>query len=368
VPLPDSSPDRVPATAPATAPAPAVRRASLAAVGDIMCHRAQYEDALAKGGGKAYDFSYMFRHIAPYISAADYAIGNLETTIAPPGGKPSDYPLFAAPKSFAEAIKNAGFDFATTANNHSLDRGKAGLAHTLEALDELGVGHAGTYASEADSQDIAIARVNGISFALLSYTYGTNGIPAPASMPWSVNMADDAKIAGDIARAKALGPDFIIVMPHMGAEYETAPRQIFKDKIHRMLQAGADIVLAAHPHVLQPVEFVAIAEPGGATRNCFVAYSLGNFVSSQRTAPRDYGMIATLNFSKADGEKATLDSVELMPTWVRFTKPNGAYDITVLPVGELDKPEFAELAGSLSANEAKRIEEVKAEFAAMFAL
>jgi hypothetical protein len=325
---------------------------------------AQRQDALSKGGGGAYDFNYSFRHVAPYISAADYAIGNLETTISLPGNKPSDFPAFGAPPSFAEAIKAAGFDLLATANNHALDFGKEGAAHTLGVLDALGLEHTGTYATEADSEKITVIDVNGIKFAILSYTHSTNGNTAPQDSPWLVNMADAAKSC--IARAKELNPDAIIVMPHMGAEYETATRPVFKDMVYELLQAGADIVLATHPHVLQPAEFITVTDEDGTERNCFAAYSMGNFISSQRAAPRDYGMIANLGFSKHGGGKATLDSVGLMPVWVKFSSPGALCDITVLPVSELGKPEFAALSGELSEAEAKRIEYVKSEFAKMF--
>jgi poly-gamma-glutamate synthesis protein (capsule biosynthesis protein) len=341
-----------------------VSYATLAVVGDLMCHKAQTQDALSKGGGLQYDFSYAFKYIAPYISAADYAIGNLETTITLPGRQPSDFPLFAVPASFAEAIKAAGFDFVTMANNHALDFGKEGLTHTLQVLDDLGLEHTGTYATETDSQKITLVDVNGITFAILSYTYGTNGIPIPQDSPWCVNRLD--KIKDGIAQAKQLNPDIIIAMPHMGIEYETTTRQMFKNEVYEWLKAGADLVLTTHPHVLQPAEFVTITDENGTERNCFAAYSLGNFISSQRTVPRDYGMIANLSFSKVSGQKATLDSVDLKPVWVKFISPDGAYDITVLPVSELDKPEFAAAVNGLRPKDVKRVETVKLEFARMF--
>ena len=340
------------------------QNATLAVVGDLMCHAAQLKDALSKGGNIQYDFSHTFKHVSRYITDADYAIGNLETTMVLPGNKPSGYPSFGSPISFAEAVKNAGFDFVATANNHSLDFGKKGVIHTLEVLDDLGLAHTGTYAAEEDSQEIAVIDVNGITFALVSYTYGVNGNPIPKDMPWCVNMIKKAK--SDIAQAKELNPDVIIVMPHIGNEYETTTRQRFKNEVYELLEAGADIVLAAHPHVLQPAEFVKITEADGTERNCFVAYSMGNFVSSQRTAPRDFGMVVNLHFKKADGEKATLNSVDLMPVWVKFTSPKGSYDITVLPVNELDKPEFSAVISELRPNDVRRIEAVKLAFAKMF--
>ncbi|MDR2360221.1 MAG: CapA family protein [Oscillospiraceae bacterium] len=337
--------------------------ATIAFVGDLMCHEAQNQDALSKGGG-VYDYSYAFKYISPYITAADYAIGNLETTIIPDGNKPSDFPAFGTPAAFAEAIKAAGFDLMTTANNHALDFGKEGLAHTLRVLDDVGLEHTGTYAIEADSQKTTIINVNGITFAVLSYTYSVNGKPIPQDMPWCVNRTDNIKES--IAQAKKLNPDVIIVMPHMGIEYETTTRQIFKDDIYELFQAGADVVLGSHPHVLQQAEFMTIADADGTERECFAAYSLGNFISSQRTAPCDYGMIANLSFKKVGNGKTMIDAVDLVPVWIKFTSPDGSYDITALPVGNSDEPGIAEAVNELSPDDVKRINDVKAEFAEMF--
>ena len=338
--------------------------ATLAVVGDLMCHTAQCRDALKKGGGTRYDFNYSFNYVAKYIAAADYAIGNLETTIALPGNSPSDFPRFGAPAEFAEAIKTAGFDLVTTANNHALDFGKEGLLHTLQVLDDLGLAHTGTYASDDESKKITVIDVNGITFALLSYTYSTNGFLAPQDAPWCINQTDG--IRGNIAQAKALNPDVIIVFPHMGIEYETTTRRQFKDEVYGLLEAGADVVLATHPHVLQPAEFIQITDADGTERNCFAAYSLGNFISSQLTAPSDYGMIVNLSYKKVGSGKATLVSVDLLPVWVKPTAPDGSLDITVLPVGDLNKPALSGVVGALSPADIERVEQINIEFDAMF--
>ncbi|MDR3121836.1 MAG: CapA family protein [Clostridiales bacterium] len=337
----------------------AERSATLAVVGDLMCHEAQNQAALLRGGGTAYDFDNAFSHIAPYISAADYAIGNLETTMVLPGNRPSGFPAFGSPSSFAQAIKTAGFDLVTTANNHALDFGKEGLAHTLQVLDDLGLEHTGTYAAEADSQKITVIDVNGITFAVLSYTYSTNGIAAPRGSPWCVNRADH--IMSDIARAKALNADMIIVLPHMGMEYETTTRRIFKDEVHELLRAGADIVLASHPHVLQPVEFVDVADANGETRHCFAAYSLGNFISSQRKKPRDSGVILNLTFTKRDDGATVLEKVSYVPTWVQFVNKSGQFDITVLPVADVLNDTGGERYGNLRTADITRMHAVLSE-------
>ena len=153
---------------------PKTHYACLTFTGDLMVHSYQYEEAYDRQTGE-YDFEHNFSAVKKYFDKSDYTIGNLETVFA--GGAPSDYPLFNTPDSFAEALKNAGFDFLTTANNHCCDMRQAGLLRTIDILDGLSIDHAGTYKTEKDRDKIFIKDINGITFAFLSYTYGTNGMP-----------------------------------------------------------------------------------------------------------------------------------------------------------------------------------------------
>ncbi|MDR1801527.1 MAG: CapA family protein [Lachnospiraceae bacterium] len=338
-----------------------LRTATIAVVGDLMCHKAQWVDAYAKGNG-SYDFDYSFKYIKPCIKAADYAIGNLETTIVLPTNQPSDYPDFAAPASFAKAIKDSGFDMVTTANNHAYDFGKEGLLNTLQTLDEIGLAHTGTFSTEEESGKITIINVNGISFAFLSYTQFMNGNAAIPDMPWGVNLATEEKIKTDIESARKLNSDFVIVFIHMGIEYETSPSAVVKEKVRTIADAGADAVLVSHPHVLQPVEFIEAKNPDGTLRKVFVAYSLGNFISSQQTDNTDYGMITYLKFNKTSEGEAALESVELLPTWVKITSVTGENDIMVLPINNLEDPKLEEEIKNLRPKDLERIKEVKKEF------
>ena len=331
-PLPTQAapPDATPTPTPEPTPPP-VYTATLAAVGDIMLHSYQLDNAYNRQTG-GYDFDYSFQYIKPYLTQTDMTVGNLETVF---GGKETgytDFPVFNAPDDFAYAIKNAGFNLLTTANNHSNDRREAGIRRTIETLDSLGIGHFGTYASQESRDTVCIREVNGIRFAFLSYTYGTNGITLTEGKDYLCNIISESAIKRDLEAAKALKPDFIIVMPHMGNEYELAPKQTFRDWAYLMLENGADLVLASHPHVLQPVEYVDITEADGTKREGFIAYSMGNFISSQRTLPRDAGVIFQIAFEKTEGQKGMIKEVAYMPTWVKFVNAAGSYDITVLTV------------------------------------
>lgn len=307
--------------------------AKISVTGDLMVHQWQMDNAYNKNTN-FYEFDYAFSNIKHILQNADLTIGNLETVLGGSKIGYSDYPMFNSPDSFAVALKNAGFDLLTTANNHSNDKREYGLIRTLDVLNYLKLDHVGTYKNQEDRDNIFIKDVNGIKLAFLSYTYGTNGIPLTNGKPYLCNILDETLIKNDIQKAKSLNPDFIIVMPHMGNEYELAPRDIFKNWTNIMFEAGADIVLASHPHVLQPAEFKTYKYADGTIRNCFVIYSLGNFISSQRTLPRDTGVIFNLYLEKEPSKKAIIKKISFTPTWVKFVNSKGNYDITVLPVAE----------------------------------
>ena len=309
---------------------PVVSNVKMTVVGDLMVHKWQMDDALKKGGG-FYDFDYCFEPVYDYLVSADLTVGNLETTLAGKEIGYSDYPCFNTPEQFADSLKNAGFDIVSTANNHCMDKGENGLLNTIAYLDKIGIEHYGTYSSKEKSEDIFIKEVNGIRFAFLSYTYGTNGIPVPKGKEYLVNLLFTDKVTADIKKAKELQPDFIIVQPHMGMEYESSPREVYVNQIDKMIECGADIVIASHPHVLQPMEYRTVKTGTGEERKGFVTYSLANFISSQRDKPRDAGVIVNFYFEKINGE-AVIKDISYIPTWVQWRDVTGGYNIRVLSV------------------------------------
>lgn len=337
--------------------------AKLAVTGDIMVHSYQYEEAYNKETGQ-YDFMHNFTDVKKYFEAADYAIGNFETVVAGEEVGISDYPCFNTPDSFLDSLKYSGIDFVTTANNHCVDKHTSGLIRTIDKLDEYGFDHVGTY-KDAESRDkIFIKDINGIKFAFLSYTYGTNGIPFENE--WNVNIMDRELIQKDISKAKELNPDFIVVLPHMGNEYELYPRDVFKEWIDFMFDCGADIILASHPHVLQPMEVRQITKDDGTTRNGFVIYSLGNFISSQTTPPRNAGMILNLDFEKTGHEKAHLTKVSFIPIWTQFRNANNVNDFKVRSVYEMLTLSEDELYKTVRKKDISRLKDIHYETTGMY--
>ena len=287
---------------------PRVYTARMRVVGDIMMHKWQLWEG-HDPSSNSYNFDRQFELIQSELQAADITIGNLETTFGGEERGYSGYPRFNTPDSLASTLKAAGFDLLTTANNHSMDSNAPGALRTLEVLDELGIEHIGTYKSEEESENIQLRMVNGISFVFLSYTYGTNGIPVPKDLPYLVKLINIEKMKEDIKKAEELSPDFIVVNLHFGEEYQRYPNEKQKELVDELFNAGADIILGGHPHVIQPMEVRKIIRGDGTEETGFVIYSLGNFISSQRTPldpPRDAGIILNLDFEKIDNEKAVL--------------------------------------------------------------
>lgn len=339
---------------------PVITNAKLTFTGDLMVHKWQLDNAYIKKSD-TYDFNYCFEPVYKYLENSDLTIGNLETTIAGKDKGYSDFPRFNSPEEFIDALKNSGFDLLTTANNHSNDKGEGGILNTLNVLDNKGIEHFGTYSSAEERDTIFIKEINNIKFAFLSYTYGTNGLKLPEGKDYLVNIMSDEIIKNDINKAKEFNPDFIVVMPHMGNEYEDKPKQVFIDWIDRMIEYGADIVVASHPHVLQPMEYRSIICEDGSERNAFVAYSMGNFISSQRTEPRDAGVILNFYFEKIDEEKAILKDVSYIPTWVQWKDKKQNYNIRVLPIYDFLNQYENEIDTGLRSQDIQRLKKVHSE-------
>ncbi len=309
-------------------------RISLLFLGDLMQHDSQIKAAYDISSGQ-HDYRLCFQFVKPYLSSADLAIGNLEVTLAGPPYK--GYPQFSAPDELALTLKDAGMDVLVTANNHCLDRGKKGLERTIMMLDSLDILHTGTFRDTVERMNDypMLFEKNGFSFALLNYTYGTNGIPV--TKPNVVNTIDTAVIRKDIIKAKQASPDAIIVFMHWGQEYQSLPSRQQKDITEFCFRLGAKLVIGAHPHVLQPMEW-------RKENDQLVVYSLGNFVSGQRDRYKDGGAMLRVNLMKIvqDSVSATrIDSAGYILEWVyRTADAKKNYYVLPIPSFEQDTTAF----------------------------
>jgi hypothetical protein len=316
---------RMPQTA-SSAPADTL---SLVFAGDIMGHdlqiRSAWNDSLKK-----YSYDEVFQYIRPLTGRADFAIANFEVTL---GGLPyKGYPQFSSPDELAQACKNAGFDVLMTANNHACDKGKKGILRTLDILDSLQIKHTGTFRDSADRRinNLLVVRKDSIRIGFLNYTYGTNGITIPR--PAMVNLIDTLQIGLDIVNAQTSNLDKLIVFVHWGAEYISSPD---KDQIRIadfLFRKGVDIVIGSHPHVIQKMEFLKDSITG---KERIIAWSLGNFVSDQRTVKRDGGAMIEMKIVK-DQAKISIIDVGYHLTWVYKPVKNDNVKFQIIPCAAYD--------------------------------
>jgi len=291
--------------------------------GDAMQHREQLNSANRNG---KYDYSSYFQYVEDQISKADIAVVNLEATL---GGKPyTGYPAFSAPDDFAKALKVAGFDVFLTANNHCLDRREKGLRRTIAALDSLDVKHTGTFcdsAVRADNYPLIIDN-SGLRFAMLNYTYGTNGIRLDSNSLCIVNYIDTAQIRIDFEKAETYSPDLTIAFMHWGNEYEMTESAGQRKLAKFLVEVGADIIIGSHPHVVQPID--TIFDSQGNIHP--VVYSLGNFVSAMATANTSGGMMVKITVEKNDG-KVAITALEGDLIFVNRIKTDDKTDFVIVP-------------------------------------
>lgn len=308
---------------------------SLLFIGDIMGHGPQISSAYDKSKD-VYDYTSCFKYISDITADADYTIANLEVTLAGPPF--TGYPQFSSPDELAVACKLAGIDVLVTANNHSCDRGGAGIIRTVEVLDSLQIMHTGTFKDSLDRRrnNPLIIEQDCFRIAILNYTYGTNGLPFPK--PTLVNLIDKELIASDIAAAKTHEVDKIIVFTHWGNEYESnaGTWQINMGKY--IFEQGADIIIGAHPHVLQKMVWEKSNDSLGNEN--LIVYSLGNFVSNQRDRKKDGGAMIKLNLRKENG-KTFIQNAGHILTWVYTPIENGSKKYYILPAAKYENnPDF----------------------------
>ena len=199
---------------------------------------------------------------------------------------------------------------------------KLGIESTIDYLDEAGILHTGTYKSEEDQNKIVVKEINGLKFAFLAYTYGTNGIPVPSGKEYCINLIDKELIKSHLDMAKNINPDVICVNMHWGIEYQNIPNDEQEDLANFLFENGADIILGSHPHVLQKMEERDIILPNDDMKKGFVIYSLGNFMSGQTKANTRNSIILTLDVIKS-GEtgKLSFENINYIPIYT-FTSPN----------------------------------------------
>jgi len=264
-------------------------------------------------------------------------IGNLETVLAGDTKNYSGYPYFNSPNQLAEALKFAGFDFLTTANNHSNDQGYDGVKRTLEILKKVNIIPLGTKSKEQEEPENIFVR-KGLKFGMLAYTYGTNYKENSLYPKQYVNYIDTVRVKNDILKLKNKNVDVIIILYHFGVQYQKNISDYQKVIVDKTIDYGADIILGSHPHIVQKYEtFSSI----GNLDTGFVVYSLGNFVSNQRWRYSDGGIIFNFNITKnIYTDSVYISDISYMPIWVFKGDTKMGKEFIILPSSDYNHNEY----------------------------
>lgn len=329
--------------------------------GDLLLLEDQVKRAY---NGNEYDFTDVFEYAEKYISSADYAIGVFE---GPMAGEDAGYSTsnfddgkylaLNFPDEFGKAVKAAGFDLVTTANNHVLDKGVQGAIRTLDKLDEIGLDHIGSYrnADEKENSRVKLIECQGIRFAVLAYTYGSNNytvegltIPSMSHITSVISGTSGeqfetlkADVAKDFEAAKKLNPDLIVVLPHIGTQFSNSIDTEQEVWFGVFKELGADIILGDHPHAVEPVY---ISDYNG--KPVFEAYCPGNFANIYRENQGDTSILTEVYI---DRDTKQIIGGGIVPL---YTQANADGNFRALPIYEIQYNE--ELRKELSTDDIER--------------
>lgn len=311
-------------------------RAIVAAVGDISLSAEQLRSFRTET--KTYDFSNCFRQVAQTLSSADLALGNLEASVTDDLSKLQSNNL---PSSFLGALSDCGFDYLQTANSYPIQNGISSIDTTMNAIEAYGMKSVGTYRSadeRSKSGGVQIAEVNGIRFAIIAFTKGLNNMHLPDGYEYAVDLLyndydgnyssiNEDGILSTIENAKEASPDFIIAMVHWGSENETEISDSQKSITNLLIGNGVDVIIGSHSHVVGKIEQRKVQLTDGAWKNVYIAYSLGDFLTTSEQSRTQYSCILNLEFSK-DSKTGYCAITDISYTPTYCTSPSRTYGTT----------------------------------------
>lgn len=341
-------------------------KATLAAVGDIMMYDTELAAALQED--QSYDFTSFFEAISPFTISPDLTVGNLELNLLGTGpfvGNTQNAPYFNAPNSLASQLSAIGFDILQTGNTYSIMNGTKGLQSTIDILNQNSIDHVGTHASDPDqsgSGGVVLREINGIRIAFIGFTKGVNNMSLPANNKYAVDLlyvdynseykqVDATGILKRVEAAKSQNPDVIVAMLHWGGEYELEISSTQEEIRDLLFKNGVDVILGSHSHVVGPMEMREVETTDGEKKQCFVAYSLGNFISDMS---KDYTMesvILNLEFTKS-GEtgKTSITDASYTPLYILDRGDGAEKRFEVLPIRNAIKSDmFQEYEADMTA-------------------
>lgn len=307
-----------------------LRSARMRAVGDIMICAGN----LAYAKRHDYDFHDQFSFCKALLKNADYTMGNMEGTIGKYNKSAySGYPQFNCPETILKTLKDDGFDFLTLANNHMLDRWSGGVKNTVDWVEKADIAHVGAYRTQKEKDAPVIQEVNGIRIGFLAYTHSTNTMEKRGVDQSAVDLVpyiQKANFKADVQKLRDAGADVVIAWPHWGKEYVRTPDDSQKKYARQLAEAGVDIILGSHSHMVQPMGFQNVTDADGSTRQVFTIFSLGNFISDHTKQYCDNGVILDFTIVERTPGKFIVENVGFIPTYT--WKQGGG--IRVIPSGK----------------------------------
>ena len=357
-PTPDETEPPTETTVPVPVPEHVVSTATILSTGDILMHKPVIDVSWING---SYDFESIFRYVAEDVTAADYAVANLETTLASTtnGYQYAGYPNFNCPDEIVDAAKEAGFDMLLNGNNHSYDTSSVGVHRTISVIKERELDYTG-FADTEEEKRYLVKDINGIKIGMICYTYETdnradtvalNGLPLKAADKNLVNAFDYAaldtfyaELETRLAEMEADGAEATMVYIHWGDEYQLKQNTNQSKIAQKICDLGVDVIVGGHPHVVQPMDLLeSTVDPDHKT---VCLYSMGNAVSNQRqgnlsmisTAHTEDGVLFSVTFSKYSDGTVYVESTDLLPVWVyrRSDGTGNEYNMLPLHIDEAD--------------------------------
>ncbi len=296
--------------------APGETRITFLAAGDNLIHENVFLDARSRAGeDEKYNFIDMYEGVADIIKNADIALVNQESPICGDEMGISGYPTFNSPEAVGDTLIELGFDVVNIANNHVLDKGSKGFKNTLDYWAEKPVTMIGGYHNKDEYEDICVIEEQGIKIALISYTYAATGGSLPAASELYLPRIDEAEIVRMTKKADEIA-DLVFVVLHWGTENSHVVNSQQKSLAKAISEAGGDAIIGAHPHVIQPVEWLTAAN-GSKT---LVVYSLGNFISTQYENANLIGGLITFDIVKDASGEITIENPVYNPTVTHYNK------------------------------------------------
>ena len=306
--------------------------------GDFVIHKNVYNAAKKLGGGKSYDFFPMLENVAGYMAQADFTVTNVDGVMGTDdfvkkygyGG----YPSFSTPASLIDAIKDCGADMLTLANNHALDYWYDGLKSTVTSVEQRHILSIGGYRTKEEKLTPRVVDIGGIRFGFLNYTDGLNQMDKrsaldKAALEYGVDFLERANVPADIRRLKEAGAEIIVCFMHWGIEYRTEPCGSQKTNAQMLADAGVDVIIGGHPHMVQRAEYLYTKGDDGKPKEVLCLYSLGNFLTDQRAEGKDCGIIFDFTVRKDEKGNITVHDPVYRTTWVWRHYNGGTFDYRI---------------------------------------